>query len=67
MFAKFAKFRGVEEKWQEDLKKVWNTVFTFGVDLDGDYPWSKAETNETESSGSEADDHETASETTDEQ
>lgn len=44
MFAKFAKFRGVEEKWQADLKTIWKTVFTFDVELKGDYPkWSEAE------------------------
>ncbi|MBQ9777224.1 MAG: AAA family ATPase [Lentisphaeria bacterium] len=76
MFAKFAKFRGAEEKWQEDLKKIWNTVFTFDVDLDGDYPkWSKAEAEETEATEPQAEDNETveeavtenSGETTDEQ
>ncbi len=62
MFAKFAKFRGVEKKWQDDLKKVWNTVFTFGVDLDGDYPWPKAEAEETESTDLQAEDNESAGE-----
>ena len=78
MFAKFAKFRGVEEKWQEDLKKIWNEVFR-DVELKLDdklkYPWPKAETNEAESSDSEADANEPArepitedsDETTDEQ
>ena len=62
MFTKFAKFRGVEKKWQDELKKVWNTVFTFGVDLDGDYPWSKAEAEETESTDLQAEDNESAGE-----
>ena len=63
MFAKFAKFRGVEEKWQAELKKVWNTVFTFDVDLGGDYPWPKAKAEEMESAALNADDDELAGET----
>lgn len=63
MFAKFAEFRGSEEKWQEDLKEIWKTVFTFDVELKGDYPkWSKAEAEEDKSSGSEADNHEATGE-----
>ena len=62
MFAKFAEFRGVEEKWQDDLKTIWKTVFTFDVELKGDYPWAKAETEEDKSSGSEADNHEATGE-----
>ena len=62
MFAKFAKFRGAEEKWKDDLKKVWDTVFTFGVDLYGDYPWPKANAGaeEPESLEHQADDPENA-------
>ena len=67
MFAKFAEFRGVEEKWQDDLKTIWKTVFTFDVELKGDYPkWSKAEAEaeaeETELPEQKADDNEPAGE-----
>lgn len=61
-FAKFVKFRGAEEKWKDDLKKVWDTVFTFGVDLYGDYPWPKAKAEEPESPEHQADDPENAGE-----
>ena len=65
MFAKFAKFRGVEEKWQEELKKVWNEVFR-DVELKLDdklkYPWSKAKVEEMESPAPNADDNEPAGE-----
>ena len=63
MFAKFAKFSGSEEKWQEDLKKIWNTVFTFDVDLGGDYPWSKTKAEEMESPPPNADGNKIAGET----
>ena len=62
MFAKFVKFRGSQEKWKEELEKVWKTVFTFGVKLEGNYPWTKAETEKSTSSDSDADGNETAAE-----
>ena len=51
MFAKFAEFRGVEEKWQDDLKTIWEAVFASGVKLEFDakfeYPsWTASENDE---------------------